>query len=212
MEVRLAPVEPPGSHTSTATANKGFSVPRQHVFRDLRPYLCTDDNCPSPDKMYATRHEWIYHEMQMHRRQWSCPHDDCYAIFDIQGSMVDHLRHKHSGSWTHSQLNVVLEVCEAPLDEARIVACPMCPNELYLSRLLTHLAKHMEEISLFVLPSVSEGEEDVGSHAIRGSRTMSLPFSIPDSTERSTGYERSFEELIASKELDSLAKVAGWIL
>ncbi|KAK0710658.1 WD40-repeat-containing domain protein [Lasiosphaeris hirsuta] len=193
---------------------------KQHVFRDLRPYLCTDDRCPNPDKMYATRHEWIYHEMQMHRRQWTCR--DCYDVFDTQDMMADHLQDKHPASWTRHQLPVLIDMCETPLDDDRIVACPICPNELYLHRLLIHVADHMEEISLFVLPAVSDGDEDAGSHAIRGSRTgdkpearlalsdHSLGFSSPGTAERPPGYEKSFEQLTELEEQDSYIKAISW--
>ncbi|KAL3477454.1 hypothetical protein BJX99DRAFT_226268 [Aspergillus californicus] len=42
---------------------------KRHVFRDLRPYVCTFTECQNAEKLYATRHEWLYHEMQMHRRK-----------------------------------------------------------------------------------------------------------------------------------------------
>ena len=203
----------------TAT-DKSSCFSRQHVFRDLRPYLCTNGNCSNPEKMYATRHEWMYHEMQMHRRQWVC--HDCHAPFDTKDLMVAHLHDKHSGSWNHHQLPVLMDICEAPLDEARIIACPMCPNELLLNRLLSHLAEHMEEISLFVLPAISEGDEDVGSHTMRGSRTAdnsdagsapsetSLDFTLPDATERPPEYEKNFERIARLEEQDSYSKATDW--
>jgi hypothetical protein len=137
------------------------------VFRDLRPYTCTYGDCSNPDKMYATRHDWIYHEMQMHRRQWKC--QKCDVGFHSKASMADHLREIHSES-VATQLSIFLEMSERPIDDDRRMKCVLCPSQLSLSRLLEHLAQHMEEIALFVLPSLSDDDEDAKSNAARLSR------------------------------------------
>ena len=38
----------------------------RHVFNDLQPYICTERSCPTPDKLYATRHEWLQHGGKTH--------------------------------------------------------------------------------------------------------------------------------------------------
>jgi streptogramin lyase len=191
------------------------------VFRDLRPYVCTHSNCSNPDKLYPTRRQWVYHEMQMHRRQWTCRQCEG-TTFDSREPMEMHLRTNHAGSWTEQQFSILLDMSEGPLDETQILACPICPNELYLSRLLPHLADHMEEISLFVLPSVSHGDEDGDSQAMQAARTvdktdmgsttsdMSLAFSAPDARERPPEYQRILKELADSKPVDSLRKANNW--
>jgi hypothetical protein len=40
--------------------------PRTHVFRDLRPYLCTFDNCKEPEQQYDSVTDWITHEVSAH--------------------------------------------------------------------------------------------------------------------------------------------------
>jgi len=197
------------------------TLPRRHVFRDLRPYVCTHSSCSSPDKMYATRRQWAYHEMQMHRRQWTCR--QCNGTtFGSRGLMGTHLRTNHPRSWTEQQLSILLDMSEGPLDETQVLACPICPNELYLSRLLPHLADHMEEISLFVLPSVSNGDKDDSSRAIQAARTadktgmgsatsdVSLAFSAPDAKERPPEYQQILKELADSTPADSLSKAITW--
>ncbi|KAF5680066.1 tetratricopeptide-like helical [Fusarium heterosporum] len=82
---------------------------KRHVFRDLRPYTCTYDDCPNPDKMYATRHDWIYHEMQMHRRQWKC--QQCDISYGKRDLMADHLGSSHSSCAT-GQLSVLLDITQ----------------------------------------------------------------------------------------------------
>ncbi len=81
---------------------------RRHVFRDLRPYTCTFAKCSNPDKLYATRRDWVYHEMQMHRRQWNCR--SCDGQFATRDLMTSHLEMSHAESWDHNQLPILLEV------------------------------------------------------------------------------------------------------
>lgn len=46
----------------------------QHIFKDLRPYVCTFPNCSTPDKMYDSRHKWHVHQSTEHRIEGSqCP-------------------------------------------------------------------------------------------------------------------------------------------
>lgn len=137
------------------------------MFRDLRPYICTHDDCSNPEKMYATRHDWIYHEMQIHRRQWKCQR--CYVGFYNKASMANHLKEIHSES-VAAQLPIFLEISERPIEDDRRTKCTLCPDQLSLGRLLEHLAQHMEEIALFVLPSLSDDDKDAESNAARFSQ------------------------------------------
>ncbi|KAK8003110.1 hypothetical protein PG989_002829 [Apiospora arundinis] len=57
---------------------------KRHVFRDLRPYTCTFSGCTNPERLYATRRDWVYHEMQMHR-----PHLEDLALFVLHASNND---------------------------------------------------------------------------------------------------------------------------
>ncbi|KAF8053829.1 hypothetical protein FPV67DRAFT_1443106 [Lyophyllum atratum] len=45
---------------------------RRHVFEDLRPYVCTFQNCHRANHLFASRHEWYDHEGTFHRREWYC--------------------------------------------------------------------------------------------------------------------------------------------
>ncbi|KAI1196735.1 hypothetical protein F5X97DRAFT_202072 [Nemania serpens] len=135
---------------------------KRHVFRDLRPYSCTFMECTNPNKLYTTRHEWKYHEMQIHRRNWVCHKCDCK--FEEKDVLVQHLRDNHSGNWTDRQLSIILEMSERPMDESVILPCPLCKSQLSLAKLFDHLAAHMEEISLFVLPNNSEPGDNTNSN------------------------------------------------
>lgn len=137
------------------------------MFRDLRPYTCTYDGCSNPDKMYAKRHDWIYHEMQMHRWQWECR--PCDMRYSAKVLMADHLKSNHSGIST-DQSTILLELSERPLDDGQYMKCTLCPSQMTLSRFFEHLAEHMEEIALFLLPSFIDEDDDAASNAARLSR------------------------------------------
>ncbi|PYH89886.1 kinase-like protein [Aspergillus ellipticus CBS 707.79] len=55
-----------------------------HIFRDLRPYVCTFEDCKEPDQQYDTLEDWISHEATQHgaiadsqacfqEYTWDCP-------------------------------------------------------------------------------------------------------------------------------------------
>ena len=130
---------------------------RRHIFRDLRPYVCTFEDCQNPDKQYITRHDWIYHETQMHRRQWTCvEHKSNYPTQDL---FIEHIKALHSKTVSASQLSSLVELSERPIDKMEITPCPLCPEERHLLDLQNHLAQHLESIALFIL-STNSGEDD----------------------------------------------------
>lgn len=63
------------------------------MFRDLRPYVCTAERCADPEKQFATRYDWIYHEMQLHHRQWNC--SECQAVFGSRETSRAHIAELH---------------------------------------------------------------------------------------------------------------------
>ncbi|KAF1952834.1 hypothetical protein CC80DRAFT_507591 [Byssothecium circinans] len=131
---------------------------KRHVFRDLRPYICTFKDCQNADKQYPTRHDWIYHEMQIHRRQWVCEEHD--ARFHSREALHDHLTQDHSISVPQQQLSVLMEMSERQCDEMEILPCPLCPDERRLKILHSHVAEHLESVALFVLSGYDEAEEE----------------------------------------------------
>jgi len=138
---------------------------RRHVFRDLRPYVCTFEDCQNAGKLYVSRHDWIYHELQIHRREYVCK--ECHKIYSNRKEMSTHLREHYGESISPAQLGVVLDLCDRQVDvsDNEKDSCLVCAEELSLSALQGHLAAHMEDIALFVLPNTSEEEETGGSKA-----------------------------------------------
>ena len=108
----------------------------RHVFHDLQPYVCTEIGCSVPDKLYATRHEWMHHQKTVHCRQQSqstgpglqSEHEKCHLCGDIQP-----------------------------------------PGK----RQARHMARHLQELALFVLPrsdeDSDEGKNDLDAEGRGGS-------------------------------------------
>ena len=128
------------------------------MFRDLRPYICTFSDCLDPDRLFTTRRDWIYHEMQLHRRQWICQQCSCHYI--SKSRIAEHIRRNHQANITDRELAVLLDISERPSDEASYDRCPFCHGTMSIMKLLDHMARHMEELALFSLPG-NIVEEDI---------------------------------------------------
>jgi hypothetical protein len=64
------------------------------------------------------------------------------------------------------QLQTVTDMCERPTES--IQPCPLCPEKLTLNRLRRHLGQHLQDISLFALPSLEIDGSDMGSNYVQG--------------------------------------------
>ena len=91
----------------------------RHVFKNLQPYVCTEMTCSTPEKLYATRHEWLHHLQSTH----GC---------------------KESGETASRGKD---EVCTC-------VLCGESQNTIKIHN--RHMARHMQELALFVLPRNDE--------------------------------------------------------
>ncbi|KFY11671.1 hypothetical protein V491_07104 [Pseudogymnoascus sp. VKM F-3775] len=166
---------------------------KKHVFRDLRPYLCTFEQCENPEKLYLTRHDWIYHETQMHRRQWICA--SCsQQKFSSRSDMKIHFMEKHAGQFPESQIMTMVDISERPMDDDEGADCPICLATLSLSALRIHLATHLEELALFVLPChMEDRSQHVGSDKAEGTtgRRLASNASGSDDGLPSLDFEKS---------------------
>ena len=46
----------------------------RHIFRDIKPYVCTFPDCSLSDRLYDSRREWFFHEKtEHHREDFVCP-------------------------------------------------------------------------------------------------------------------------------------------
>ncbi|KAM0182216.1 hypothetical protein ACHAPF_001103 [Botrytis cinerea] len=157
---------------------------KKHVFRDLRPYVCTFQECDL--RMFWSRNEWFAHEVQNHRREWVC--QQCqHAPFSSSSAYEAHLHSRHQVELKGSQLKALLLQSEEPVDKLSATACRLCdqwetiiedkrfdskrpfldgvqPPQSYGTRgqFRRHLGRHMEQLALFALP-INEDAMEVDS-------------------------------------------------
>jgi len=133
---------------------------KKHVFKDLQPYSCSFLQCPLPaSHLFSSRTEWIDHEFAVHRTifSWVCI-KDCGKEFEDPKIFLEHLQSAHlSDKITDGELADIVKRCERrkPLPESQITMCPLCRVEIPETKrsIRRHLGRHMEEISLAVVPT-----------------------------------------------------------
>lgn len=135
---------------------------KKHVYSDLRPYLCTFEDCTSPTETYDNRRAWFHHELQNHRRSWACS-VHCEMTFGSEDSMVAHTREHSPMTLTDAQARTSARMCMIPFNQFAMSNCPICDLTIGgLSKFRKHFGGHLEELALFALPATmaDSGSED----------------------------------------------------
>ncbi|RPB19135.1 hypothetical protein L211DRAFT_899116 [Terfezia boudieri ATCC MYA-4762] len=146
-------------HSSRAWRGTNSSL-RRHVFRDLRPYICTFESCTKSNRLFETRHGWYDHEVRHHRREWYCA--ECTVAFSTSSKFTRHLKKFHPALLVAEQdVSTLVANCERALSTSQ--QCPLCTtqSEHTPHRLRSHLGQHMQQLALFTLPRL-EIEDNEG--------------------------------------------------
>lgn len=126
---------------------------RAHVIRDLRPYVCTYEQCLNSEQLYDTRDDWIQHEMSTHQRVFRCfEHEE--EVFPTLAAYEGHVQacHKHNAVSAKFATSTMKHVHRS---------CPVCSVALgSMQKLQSHIALHLERFAMFSLPRHTEGSED----------------------------------------------------
>ncbi|KAL9024418.1 MAG: hypothetical protein Q9196_006530, partial [Gyalolechia fulgens] len=123
----------------------------KHVFQDLLPYICPCSDCPVPEKLYDSRHDWS-----------------------------GHLRLSHLSFYND-----------------RI--CPLCQSISETGpQFEQHLARHLEDLALFVLPVTDEGETPI-SPPLSALNSPNFPHPAP-----TPGFDINENELSTSPSFSPL--------
>ena len=150
---------------------------RRHVFQDLRPYICTFDNCiDTANTLYGSRREWFEHELAFHRREWHCK--ECNFETSREEEIVQHLEKIHSDVYKNYVAAAMLKRCERPIQLPQ--ECCICKKEVSSNQIRKHLAKHMQQLALFVLPT-QEHDQSLEGNEQSDSDTNQLIYSDADS-------------------------------
>lgn len=148
----------------------------KHVHEDVQPFTCTFPNCGEP-KSFKRKADWVRHENERHRQleNWTCQIADCNHTCYRKDNFVQHLVREHKIAEPRARTGrggnkdappnsdtddiwSLVERCrrdttKLPKDEP----CRFCGNICNSWKKLTvHLAKHMEQISMPILPLVEQ--------------------------------------------------------
>lgn len=137
--------------------------------------------------------------------------------------MSKHLQEHYGKSPPPAQLSVIMDLCDHQLDilDSEKSTCLVCGGSFSLPALQEHLAAHMEEIALFILPNTDEEEEtgaskasvqvaklnSQGKNSVAESEVSSLGFSVAGSYGQSPA---DFTKLLTNEEAGYPSKVSSW--
>ena len=107
-----------------------------HIFRDLRPYICTYEDCREQDQQYDSLGDWIAHETLKHRGAPGQPGNGQTSI----ATALPRAQH---------------ESVPNPADSTR--ECPFCRIQ---GATPVHVAAHLRRIASFALPRWGAERED----------------------------------------------------
>lgn len=143
---------------------------RAHIIRDLRPYVCTYEQCLNSVQLYDTRDEWIQHEVSTHQRIFRCSkHEE--EIFTTLRAYEEHVQDYHKGEAVSSKF-----ATSAMNNVHR--SCPVCSIVLgSIQKLQSHIALHLERFAMFSLPRhVDNDEQSDGESQSNEARLESATF------------------------------------
>ena len=175
-DLEQSPSLPSHSHLE---GQSSLIISRKHVLFDLKPYVCTFENCEL--KLFSDRRTWFSHELKDHRQVWGCcfcSHDS----FDDADKYKRHLASCHPESLVEDQLPALLKMSQTALVKLVPTDCPLCDDweqclrrvaphvpsaEAFVvtpSQFQHHLGTHMEQLALFAIPRRynEEGGADSG--------------------------------------------------
>lgn len=134
---------------------------RKHVYRDLHPYVCLEKGCTKATQDFQKRKQWARHMAKEHWRTWTCPFG-CPLGFPTSEDSLNHAREKHLTQVSTDRVEDLVSL-SSNVDLTRAEGkCPVClAFDIKNSRVYeSHVAGHLEQLALFVLPQTSGDESD----------------------------------------------------
>jgi hypothetical protein len=121
---------------------------RNHIARDVSPYVCPFEACDVPDILYSSTKDWKTHIYAHHTRlnQWLCP--ACSKTTDTSHGFIEHVMGNHKNIIDSDLIDDFADTCRQP--ELIPVLCPICGDKSDCS--LDLIGEHIHEFSLLSLP------------------------------------------------------------
>jgi hypothetical protein len=103
-----------------------LTLSRQHLMRDLEPYVCLAEGCSDSDHLFRDRGTWYTH-MRTHSKEWCCGvAGHAPIVFDHESDYDAHMLSAHHGSFTSAQLQTIKQRSVRP-SASPFHSCPLCP-------------------------------------------------------------------------------------
>ncbi|KAI1828135.1 hypothetical protein F4861DRAFT_244970 [Xylaria intraflava] len=159
----------------------------KHVYSDLRPYVCLAPRCPMQNHKFSRRSNWIHHMMQSHWRIWRCLY--CQEAADTLAEYWRHLQ-THLGTLTVEERDVIEKLASQPDPGKASCNCPLCNSKLIASpeEYSTHVGNHLQQLSLFALPSFDHDENERQDHDESARPTQVVQWDQPFHWGRRSGW------------------------
>ncbi|KAI0552909.1 hypothetical protein F4679DRAFT_28866 [Xylaria curta] len=125
---------------------------KKHLAKDISPYTCILENCPTPYNLFATHNEWKDHVMNDHPSQWHCPCCEGDApVFKSLSAVINHIMSRHPDAISDSLEDLL---SDAEIKVMGITECPLCDSEgpQDSPELVEHVLQHIHDFSLRSLP------------------------------------------------------------
>ncbi|OAP56784.1 hypothetical protein AYL99_08896 [Fonsecaea erecta] len=160
----------------------------EHIRQDLQPYVCTYEECPDADHLYASRHAWLEHERLVHRRVWRCFEHKSFSS-KSRDSLFQHFSACHQD--LHAQeIENLLDLAETALVDER-TSCPFCHSDGPFEKgFHNHMAFHQEQLATFAVPRNLDSDESskqvLGFGSGGSLLSISLDFTDKDDSSKSS--------------------------
>ncbi|KAI1317442.1 hypothetical protein F5Y16DRAFT_392754 [Xylariaceae sp. FL0255] len=134
---------------------------KKHVNADLRPYICLETECSTPEQQYSRRHEWLDHLNQKHWQVFKCPYSCLSENFGSPRELEQHIRQSHKELSLQKDLGMILDLCSRPGSWPEETTCPLCDQKLHSKQeYARHVGRHQTELALFALPHTGNENSD----------------------------------------------------
>ncbi|KAL8676089.1 MAG: hypothetical protein Q9186_007357 [Xanthomendoza sp. 1 TL-2023] len=126
----------------------------QHVLCDLRPYICTYEDCKDADQQFDSFKQWLAHEANDHRLARECV-EHPGEIFRSVTDWREHIAAHHIDSPSTKHLETTANDYGISEEDR---ACPICTDEAVTPE---HVGIHLQQLALFALPRSTGLEDDL---------------------------------------------------
>lgn len=176
-----------------------------HVFADLRPYICTYNDCKLKRTTFPSRELWAEHEWEQHRSRSFSRCRTCNTTFDLAQDYLTHVEMQHHRTQPIDAAQremLLLAVIEHVVEDVGDQLCNICTRTGFKTKrdFDSHVARHMEEIALITLPrDIDSDNESANEGFMEASIFM-------EKTISTSGLERlrALDNTIADEDVTSI--------